>query len=173
MITHAGIHGSGEPAKLLGILLFKKWAETVVNQITGHQDQVGMFRIDLVHPSLQVGTPVVVTQMHITDHHDPHRSAHLAVTVQRQGLPVLMMIMHVAVRKHSSQYNRKDDCRDAIGPYPGSGNEMDEHAYIEQYENDRQIEIDEYRRRADAIHPRSQIERKPVEKSHAGKEHEK
>ena len=72
VVAQTGYNRSVETPQLFDCTLRLERAHIAVNQVTGDEDEVGMFGIDQINPAANLGTAVMKASMHITQHDDFH-----------------------------------------------------------------------------------------------------
>ena len=115
VISKTCINRSLDISKLLCHILFPKWAQVAVNNITTNQHKVWLFVVNQLHPAFKLLFSVVISQVNIANHHNLLRLGKLLLCGQSDRHSHLFLVVDVAINKQCGDEN-KDTCRtnDAI-----------------------------------------------------------
>ena len=107
VIAQAGIDRRLESSELLGHTLLDNRTHATIDNITSNQDKVGIFSIHHIHPARQLLAGIVIADMQIARHHNIIFLSQWFCRLQVEGNTLLMMIMQIAINKHT-QHQHQD-----------------------------------------------------------------
>ena len=74
-----------------------------IDDVASHEDEVGMFGIQHVHPSCQFLAVVVIADVEVADHYHLHLLLQLSLSIEREGFAVLVEVVQIAIYEHARQ----------------------------------------------------------------------